>query len=203
VIKEEKQKLREKIWKLMEEKNIAKFPLPCFGRIPNFEGSEIAAEKLRELGEWKSAKVLFTNPDAAQQKVRELALIDGKTLIVASPRLEKGFIKISPEKVKGKEKFASTIKGAFKYGTIIKEFPKPDLIITGCVAVSSKTGYRLGKGGGYGDREIKMIKEKYGEIPVVTTVHEIQIVDDVPFEPWDTKVDIIVTPERVIKIFKV
>jgi 5-formyltetrahydrofolate cyclo-ligase len=47
------------------------------------------------------------------------------------------------------------------------------------------------------------MKDKYGEVPVVTTVHELQILDDVPFEPHDTKVDIIVTPERVIRIFKV
>jgi 5-formyltetrahydrofolate cyclo-ligase len=203
MIKEGKQKLREKIWKLMEEKNVARFPLPCFGRIPNFEGSEKAAEKLKELEEWKNAKIILANPDAAQQKVRELALKEGKTLIMASPRLRHGYIKISPEEVKGKEKFASTIRGAFKYGKIVKEVPKPDLIITGCVAVSQKTGYRLGKGHAYGDQEIRMIKDKYGEVPVVTTVHKLQIVDDVPFEPHDTKVDIIVTPERVIRIFKV
>jgi 5-formyltetrahydrofolate cyclo-ligase len=85
MIKEEKQKLREKIWKLMEEKNVARFPLPCFGRIPNFEGSEKAAEKLKELEEWKNAKIIVANPDAAQQKVRELALKEGKTLIMDSP----------------------------------------------------------------------------------------------------------------------
>jgi 5-formyltetrahydrofolate cyclo-ligase len=199
-MKEEKQKLREKIWKLMEEKNIARFPLPCFGRIPNFEGSEKAAEKVQELEEWKNAKIVVANPDAAQQKVRELALKEGKLLIMASPRLKHGYIKISPEDVKGKENFASTIKGAFKYGKIVEEVPKPDLIATGCVAVSPKTGYRLGKGHAYGDREITAIKSKYGEVPVITTVHEVQIVDDVPFEPHDTKVDIIVTPKRIIRI---
>jgi 5-formyltetrahydrofolate cyclo-ligase len=76
--------------------------------------------------------------------------------------------------------------------------PKPDLIITGCVAVD-KEGWRLGKGGGYGDREIKTFLEKFGKIPVITTVHELQIVNEVPHENHDTKVDYIVTPNKIIK----
>lgn len=185
----------------MEEKNIARFPSP-WGRIPNFKESDKAAEKLMELKEWKKARVIFANPDAAQQKVRELALKDGKLLIMASPRLKRDYIEIDPKKVRGKERFASTIKGAFKLGKIVKEFPKPDLIVTGCVAVDPITGYRLGKGEGYGDVEIRTIKSKYGEIPVVTTVHEVQIVENVPFEAKDTKVDIIVTPKGTIRIPK-
>jgi 5-formyltetrahydrofolate cyclo-ligase len=59
MIKGEKQKLREKIWKLLKKKKIAKFPLPCFGRIPNFEGTEKAAKLLTTLPEWKMAKIVF------------------------------------------------------------------------------------------------------------------------------------------------
>jgi 5-formyltetrahydrofolate cyclo-ligase len=201
MIEKEKQKLREKIWKLLEEKKIAKPPLPCFGRIPNFEGSEKAAKLLKTLPEWKGAKIVFSNPDAAQQPVRELALKEGKILIMATPRLKKGYLKIDPKDVKGKEKEASTIKGGFKYGKPIKDLPKPDLIITGCVAVD-KEGWRLGKGGGYGDREIKTFLKKFGKIPVITTVHELQIVEKVPHENHDTKVDYIVTHKRIIECEK-
>ncbi|MEM0096281.1 MAG: 5-formyltetrahydrofolate cyclo-ligase [Candidatus Bathyarchaeia archaeon] len=101
-IVEEKQRLREKIWREMEKAGIAAFPLPCWGRIPNFVGAEEAAEKLRQLDEWKKAKVVFVNPDSPQRKVRENALKDGKILIMASPRLQKGFILIEPTKVRGK-----------------------------------------------------------------------------------------------------
>ncbi len=195
----EKQALREKIWKMIEERGIAAFPLPCHGRIPNFEGSEKAAEKLRELKEWKEARVIVANPDYAQKKVRELALKDGKILIMASPRLKHGYIKINPDRVRGKEEFASTIKGAFRYGERIKKLEKPDLIITGCVAVNN-AGYRLGKGGGYGDREIKTFREKFGNIPVATTVHELQIVEEIPSEKHDQRVDIIATPAILIRV---
>jgi len=198
MIENKKQKLREKIWKILEEKKIAKFPLPCFGKIPNFEGAEKAAKILTTLPEWKRAKIVFSNPDSAQRPVRELILKEGKILIMATPRLKKGYLKIDPKNVKGKEKEASTIKGAFKYGKILKELIKPDLIITGCVAVD-KEGWRLGKGRGYGDREIKTFLEKFGKIPVITTVHDLQIVDNVPHSEKDTKVNYIVTPNKIIK----
>jgi len=198
MIEEKKQKLREKIWKILEEKKIAKFPLPCFGRIPNFEGAEKAAKLLATLPEWKKAKIIFSNPDSAQRPVRELVLKEGKILIMATPRLKKGYLKIDPREVKGKEKEASTIAGAFKYGKPIKDLPKPDLIVTGCVAVD-KEGWRLGKGGGYGDREIKTFLEKFGKIPVITTVHDLQIVEKVPHNEKDTKLDYIVTPNKIIK----
>jgi len=197
-IQNEKQKLREKIWKILEEKKIAKFPLPCFGKIPNFEGAEKAAKILTTLPEWKRAKIVFSNPDSAQRPVRELVLKEGKILIMATPRLKKGYLKIDPKNVKGKEKEASTIKGAFRYGKILKELIKPDLIITGCVAVD-KEGWRLGKGGGYGDKEIKTFLEKFGKIPVITTVHDLQIIKKVPHNEFDTKVDYIITPNKIIK----
>jgi len=34
---------------------------------------------------------------------------------------------------------------------------------------------------------------------IATTVHDVQEVDDVPIEPFDVPVDIIVTPTRVIR----
>ncbi|PMB74539.1 5-formyltetrahydrofolate cyclo-ligase [Candidatus Bathyarchaeota archaeon] len=194
-----KQQLREKIWSEMERLGIAAFPKPCRGRIPNFVGASDAAERLRQLEEWKKAKVVFANPDSPQQNVRENALIDGKIVIMASPRLKKGFILIDPANVRGKERLASTIKGAFKFGVETQSFPKPDLIVEGSVAVDM-LGHRLGKGHGYGDVEIGILRKMFGEIPIVTTVHDVQVVEEVPFEQKDEKVSIIVTPTRVIRV---
>lgn len=198
-VSSKKQLLREKVWSEMERLRIAAFPLPCRGRIPNFVGAEAAAERLRQLKEWKKAKVIFVNPDSPQRKVRENALEDGKTLVVASPRLKKGFMLIDPAKVKGKERFASTIKGAFKFGVRAQEFSKPDIVVEGSVAVDTR-GHRLGKGHGYSDLEIQMLKRMFGRVLVTTTVHDIQIVEEVPFEEKDEKVSIIVTPTQVIRV---
>ena len=198
-ITKEKQRLREKIWREMEKSGVATFPLPCWGRIPNFVGAETAADKLRQLEEWKKAKVVFVNPDSPQRKVRENALKDGKILIMASPRLKRGFILIDPAKVRGKEHLASTIRGAFQFGVETQDFPKPDLIVEGSVAVDLH-GHRLGKGHGYGDVEIEILERRFGEIPVATTVHDMQVVENVPFEEKDRKVSLIITPTRVIRV---
>lgn len=200
-IKTAKKLLREKIWLQLEAKGIARFPLPCYGRIPNFAESERAAEKVRLLNEWRQARVIFANPDYAQQKVREYALLDGKLLVMASPKLKHGYIVVNPKDVIGLESIVSTIRGAFKYGRTVtsSEIPKPDLIVEGSVAVDQH-GHRLGKGGGYGDLEIKTLKGMFGFIPVITTVHDMQIVESVPFEEKDEKVSVIVTPTRIIRV---
>lgn len=187
-----------KIWKLMEQEKIATFPKPVYHRIPNFIGATKAAKNLRALQEYKKAKVVFCNPDSPQRPVREMILKDGKTLIMATPRLKRGFLVIAPETAIGKERLASTIKGAFKHGTETQDFPKPDLIVTGSVAID-RDGNRLGKGRGYSDREVRMIDEKFGKVIVATTIHDVQLVESTPSTPQDEKVDIIVTPTKIIR----
>jgi len=196
-----KRLLREEMWRKLQAERVARFPLPCFGHVPNFEGSEKAAQNVRLLTEWKEAKAVFVNPDFAQQKVREYALLDRKLLVMASPKLEHGYIVVDPAKVRGSESHASTIRGAFSLGKIVdlQQMPRPDLMVEGSVAVDLD-GNRLGKGGGYGDVEIRTLKTEFGSLPVVTTVHETQVVQNVPAEEKDEKVSIIVTPNRVIRV---
>ena len=204
-VKKAKQELREKIWRLLEEKNVVRFPRPVYGRIPNFIGAEQAAYKIIGLEIWEKAEVIKSNPDSSQKPLRYHALRQGKLLVMASPKLREGFLLIDPRKIPpSKLGFAASIRGAFIYGRKISltEMPKIDLIVTGCVAVDRK-GHRLGKGGGYAEleyailREIKAIDE---DTPVVTTVHDLQIVESVPFEEHDLTVDIIATPRRIYEI---
>lgn len=195
----EKERLRNEIWTLLEQRKVAIFPLPVRGRIPNFIGSDKAAGLVRTLPQWRKARVVFSCPDSPQKKIREFALRDGKILIMASPRLKHGFLQINPQDVKRKEEAASSIKGAFKYGKTVEDMPGPDLIITSCVAVD-RSGWRLGKGGGYGDIEVKKVRDEFGEIPVVTTVHSLQLAVSVPHVEHDARVDVIVTPDRIYRI---
>jgi 5-formyltetrahydrofolate cyclo-ligase len=200
-VREAKKLLREEVWARLEATGVARFPLPCFGHVPNFEGSEKAARNVRLLEEWKEAKVVFVNPDSAQQKVRENALLDRKLLVMASPKLKHGYIVVDPAEVRGSESRASTIRGAFSLGKVVslEEMPRPDLIVEGSVAVDLK-GNRLGKGGGYGDVEIRTLKTRFGSVPVLSTVHEMQVVPNVPSEEKDEIVSIIVTAHRVIRV---
>ena len=196
---EMKQKIREKIWKDMKRKNIERFPY-AWGRIPNFAGAEKAAETLTQLQEFQTAKTVFVAPDSPQRPVRESVLKQGKVLVMPTPRLKSGFIVVNP--VKGLEYKASSIKGAMNLGNTVSaaDVPSVDFIVQGAVAVDF-VGGRLGKGGGYGDREVALLRD-YKKVPhaeIAVTVHDIQVVEKLPQNEWDFTVDIIVTPTRVIR----
>lgn len=199
-IKKAKEALRLIVWRRLEEAGVTLPPKPCYGRIPNFKGAYEAALKASRLPEWVDADVVFANPDSPQKHLRAMALGQGKVLIVATPRLRRGFLEIEPSRVRGREVVAATIRGAFKYGRLCETIRhRPDLVVTGCVAVD-RFFNRLGKGGGYGDREIELIKKLYGpDIPVLTTIHDLQLIDHIPTEPHDYKVDIVVTPSRILR----
>lgn len=199
-----KEDIRVRVWRLMEEKGIATFPKPVFHRIPNFVGAEKAAQNLRKLAEYKAAKTIFCNPDSPQRPVREMALRDGKTVVMATPKIKEGFLLLDPSTIpQNRLSEAATIRGAFKHGRFIKPSEvKIDLYVAGSVAVSLE-GWRLGKGTGYSDQEYAIFKEAGSLRPetlVVTTVHDVQIVEDIPHDEWDIPVDIIATPTRLIRI---
>jgi 5-formyltetrahydrofolate cyclo-ligase len=203
--REFRESLRQKIWREMEEKNIARFPRPVYGRIPNFVGAEQAAEKLINTDIFRRAQVVKVNPDSPQKPVREAVLRKGKILIMPTPRISRGFLVLDPKKISpALYSIAATIQGAFRYGAPIhpSEIPEVDLIVAGSVAVSVY-GERLGKGEGYSELEYSILKEfnkVSEETPITTTVHDVQVVDfHIPLEPWDFTVDYIFTPTRSIR----
>ena len=192
-----------RVWRLIEEKDIATFPKPVFHRIPNFVGAEKAANNLRNLPEYNSAKIVFCNPDSPQRPVREMALQEGKTIVMATPRLREGFLLLDPHNIPSNHMSeASTIHGAFKYGHLVKpNETKIDLFVAGSVAVASDGG-RLGKGAGCSDQEYAILKNAgslTAQTNVVTTVHDIQIVENIPSDQWDVPVNIIVTPTKTVR----
>jgi len=202
----DKQEIREKIWKEMEDRNIARFPRPVQGRIPNFVGAEEAAKRLSESDEWKDAKVLKSNPDSPQKPVRERALKEGKIVYMAVPRLRelKCFIELDPRFLGSNISKASTIRGAFKYGMNVhpKEMKKVDLVIAGSVAVDRKGG-RVGKGGGYSDLEYAIARQFdliSDDTPVASTVHPAQVMDfELETKEHDVPLTLVVTPSETIK----
>lgn len=191
-----KEDVRKFVWDTMVRRKIAIFPFPPHNRIPNFVGANIAAKRILDLEEYVSANVIKVNPDSPQRSFSEFALKDDKILLLATPRLKKGFLLLYPRIVKGKEKFASTIKGAFLFGKLIKnldDLPRVDFILEGSVAVSLDC-HRLGKGEGYAELEYAILRELNHidkDIPIATTVHEVQIFESLPFDRYDVSIDII------------
>ena len=104
----------------MDREGVSRFP-GAEGRIPNFAGAKLAAEKLAGHRLWKRAQVLKVNPDSPQTQVRRTALEEGKTLIMAVPRLRDvhPFRLLEPRKLSAKQlREAATIKGAMRHGRI-------------------------------------------------------------------------------------
>jgi len=114
---------------------------------------------------------------------------------MASPRLKSGFLLIDAPISLAKK--ASTIRGAFGFSKPIENPQQIDLAVIGSVAVD-KNGNRLGKGGGYGDQEIKLARSFNAQI--VSNVHSLQVVSKVPVDIWDEKIDIIITEKEIIRI---
>jgi 5-formyltetrahydrofolate cyclo-ligase len=203
----EKQRLREQVWSALSSAGVARFP-GAAGRIPNFVGAEAAAERLRSTDEWRRARTVKANPDAAQWPVRQRALEDGKTVFMAVPRLaeEQPFFLLDPDQLADSPRKASSIKGASRSARRVgvEDLSAVDLVVAGCVAVG-EDGARLGKGGGFSDLEFAVASEAGLIDPktvIATTVHELQVrpTGVVPTVSHDFRVDLVVTPERVIRV---
>ncbi|XP_045149835.1 methenyltetrahydrofolate synthase domain-containing protein isoform X3 [Echinops telfairi] len=69
-----KQDIREQIWDYMESKNLADFPRPVHHRIPNFKGSHLAGQNIKELEAFGRTQEIKVDPDKPLEGVRLLAL---------------------------------------------------------------------------------------------------------------------------------
>ena len=202
-----KDQVRKEVWKAMEREGVSRFP-GAEGRIPNFAGAKLAAQKLAAHRLWKRARVVKANPDSPQTHARRAALEDGKTLIMAVPRLRDPhpFRVLEPKRLsKAAIKEAATIKGALRHGRVVAldELPEVDLVLCGAVAVNL-SGARIGKGGGFSDLEFGILIDA-GKIDdhttVATTVHPIQILrEHLQTTSHDLPVDVIATPRAVIEV---
>lgn len=199
-----KQALREEVWRRLTAKGVVRFP-GAYGRIPNFVGAEEAARRAMDLPEVKSAKVVFVNPESPQYPLRTNLLLAGKILIL-NPSKSGGsrtYLLLDPENLKPHPLRLATLKGALHYGKrlALEELPEIDLFVTGCIGVTPR-GERLGREGDLTEQQYALLLWA-GRItpktPVLTTVHELQILPRIPAEKHELRIDLIVTPERVIR----
>ncbi len=204
---EAKDRLRSQVWTALQAQGAA-LGDPV-GHIPRFVGAEQAAEHLAALPCWARAQVVKCNPDRAQEPVRLRVLQDGKQLYMAVPRLTKSRCFVALEAAMLAEQgvdltVAATNRGAMRYGRLVafEEMQPIDLVVVGCVAVS-RDGGRTGKGAGFADLELGMLRQfglVQADTPVVTTVHAVQIVPEgqLPMLAHDWSLTWIVTPDEVL-----
>ncbi|WP_262180283.1 5-formyltetrahydrofolate cyclo-ligase [Haloarcula laminariae] len=209
----DKQAIRERVWDRMEEEGIARFPFPPHDRIPNFEGAPAAAERVTETDVWDGAETVKANPDSPQLPLRRAALRAGKTVYMAVPRLRdrRCFYELDPAELDDIEAAPAVSNVADHARQVGPEaVGQIDLVVSGSVAVT-EDGARIGKGEGYSDLEYAVLCELGlvdASTPVLTTVHERQVVDGpesaapgatVPVDDHDVPMDYVVTPERTVE----
>jgi 5-formyltetrahydrofolate cyclo-ligase len=198
-----KQAIRDRVWSRLEAAGVVEPGV--MGYIPNFAGAELAAERLAGLPDWRHARVIKAVPDRAQLPVRRRALEDGKLVYMAAPKLatDRPFYVLDPKALLVAADEAAQREVAARIGATVDvtEMQPIDLVVVGSVAVNDR-GARLGKGAGYADLEIALLAEAgvlSSQTTIATTVHELQVLgEDLPELEHDFRLDVIVTPERVI-----
>ncbi len=202
-----KDEVRRDMWRSMDREGVSRFP-GAEGRIPNFAGAKAAAERLAKHPAWVEAETIKANPDSPQTHARRLALAQGKTLVMAVPRLrdQHPFRLLDPRRLNEEQlREAATIKGALRHGDVIDvdQVPPLDLVLTGSVAVNLK-GARLGKGGGFSDLEYALLSEAHKidrRTVIATTVHPLQIVrENLLMTAHDIPVNLVATPRAAIEV---
>lgn len=205
---DKKGEIRSKVWKYLDNNKLTAL-FPAYRKISNFKGADAAGDLVATLDVFKNAKCVKVDPDKPLQQVRFVTLKAGKTLLVPTPRQRTGLLsKITPPADCDDETLikCSTRQGVREGSSVnieLDEHVTIDLVVVGCVAVSTK-GWRIGKGYGYSDLEYAMLASVgyvNPSVPVVTIVHDCQVLDlpESLFDQHDVAVDFIVTPTRVIQ----
>lgn len=200
---DDKASARDHVWGELERRKLGAYPFPVRGRIPNFRGAKEAAARLMDTPLMLAARRIKVNPDSPQRFVRAEALRRGIGVYVPTPRLAGGFMLLDPAKIPHDAIWKASARSNWEqYATpvALENLPPMDLIVTGCVAVTP-AGKRAGKGAGYSDLEFAILRELgHPPVPVVTTVHDAQVVADFPIDGHDQPLSMAVTPTRVITV---
>lgn len=201
----EKRDIRIEVWSKMERYEIATNPRPCYGKIPNFVGSYAAAKRIIFSTPFRRAEVIYSTPDLPQKPIREAALKMGKILIMATPHLRRGFVLVDPQRLPpSRLREVSSLRGAMTHceKVDIIEDVHIDMFVVGSIA-AGVDGSRIGRGDGRYDLEYGVLRELRvadDDTLVVTTIHDIQLVDGIPMRVHDVPADIIATPSKTIVV---
>jgi 5-formyltetrahydrofolate cyclo-ligase len=176
---------------------------------PDFDGSEQAAARACVLTPVQKAAVVFCAPDGALVALREAILRAGKTLILSTYRMRRGFRMLDPARLAATDlAFAATLDGVERLGIplaldALAALGSVDILATGAAAIS-KDGMRFGRSYQYFDIEWGLMAEM-GLVremtPIIAFVHDVQVVDDpIAASAREAVVDWIVTPTRSLHV---
>ena len=190
----------------------SRFDLDVLQFVPDFLGSAAAQDRLRSLKWYRDATTVFIAPDNSLERLRRLALDDGKRIIVPTYGLRRGMVLLAPRSVRpAARSAAATLDGMERHGRSLalddlRALGSVDLLVTGATAVSTD-GVHVGGGQAYLDLEWGLLAE-LGVVeeatPVVAIVHPCQLIEQgLAPGPFDLTVDVIATPHEIIRTHRV
>ncbi|CZR57864.1 uncharacterized protein PAC_07753 [Phialocephala subalpina] len=204
--------IRTKVWSQLRKVALpdSRFHHDYSSFIADFEGSSAATDLLVSLPAYKNADLLFIAPDNCIQALRYRALKDGKTVLVTTYGIRRGFWILDPNEIhESKWEMASMLDGMERIGrhialAEITKLPMDiGLMVTGTGAINYK-GLRFGKGHGFFDLEwaiLYTIGKVNKKTKTIAVVHECQVLDEeLRGEVWDTGCDFVVTNKKIIEV---
>jgi 5-formyltetrahydrofolate cyclo-ligase len=203
--------IRQQIWERLRPvaKPDSRFHLDFANVIPDFVGSGQAIQRLISQPLYRESRYAFVTPDNGLAALRRQMLDDGKTLVVSTYGIYRGFVLLEPARIPREHTlFASWLDGLEHFGTpvsleAIAARGRFDFMATGASAVSLN-GVRFGKGHGFFDLEWGMFTDigvADERTPVIAVVHDVQVVEEKLFpSETDILVDAIATPTRYLNV---
>lgn len=186
----------------------SRFDMDLDSFIPAFAGVDVASRTAAAHPEFIAARTLFITPDNSMQVLRHLALAAGKTVLIPTYGLKRGFLKLDPATfAPDLALYASWGDGGEHFGTFIPiheitAIGSIDLCLVGAAAVTT-SGLRFGMGHAYFDVEWNIFHQAglvSGTTPIWTAVHDHQVVDaDGQGGIDEVRVDLTFTPTRTIE----
>jgi len=150
---------------------------------------------MRQLTEWREANAVVLFASARSEPdvwpLFPLAVGAGKTALAT--RVEDDRLVLVPVTPTTPWR-RGDLKVPEPVGDAVDALPSPLLIVVPGVAFTPD-GRRLGRGGGYYDRLLAAHPDAFR----LGVVADERVVDDLPTEPHDERVDVVVTPTRVIR----
>lgn len=210
-IVDHKASVRERVWSELRKVAIpdSRFHFDFGEFIADFEGGEVAVARLTEHGFYKQSNFIFITPDNCLDRLRHQALIDGKTVLMTTYSIKRGFWLLDPKRISPDlYLYASTLDGMERVGQPVSlrdiaTMAPVDYMVTGTGAINHE-GVRFGKGHGFFDAEWGMLYQ-LGRIttatPSAAVVHDCQVLDEkLTPDVYDTVADVIFTPTRTIEV---
>jgi 5-formyltetrahydrofolate cyclo-ligase len=199
-------KVRWMVWDRLLEvaRPDSRFDLDLSRFIPDFDGREQCDERLIALAAHRDAATIFVAPDNSLEAYRARALADGKSLIVPTYGMRRGFVRLDGSAIAQSDRpFAASLDGMERLGHLmslqdLRACGPVGLVVTGAVAVTAQ-GLHFGGGDGFLDLEWGLLRHfnlVTAQTTVAVSVHPCQVLEALirPL-PHDAVADIIITPD--------